>query len=224
MDAVAWPREMCARLLWGYGSGSGSGCGRRGCDQDEGGLAFEASVGGGAPHDAACLGAAAYSEVHGDIDDHADLPLVGNTASGEGVLIGVGGALDAAHSDRQGRVGERGSLAHSGGGVGWTEQGDQGCFEGGGMLMVALCTVEDQMHGGSRSCFRAMFDLRDVAFDECAEAKVATVAGPRSYHTCLNAGSDFGAGDVERHGEVGEERLNGWSGCRLRVRGGREAQ
>jgi hypothetical protein len=210
--------------------GCGSGCGsgrrrrRRGCDQDEGCLAFKASVGGGAPHDAASLGAAADGEVHGDVDDHADLPLVGDAASGEGVLIGSGRALDAAHADGQGRVGEGRSLAHACGGVGWTEKGDQGCREGGGVLMVALCTVEDEMHCGSGSRLGSAFDLSDVTCDECAEAKVATVAGPCRDHSCLNVRSDFGAGDVERHGEIGEERLNGWSSRGLRVRGGRTAE
>jgi hypothetical protein len=131
-------------------------------------------------------------------------------------LIGICCALDTAQAgaraDCQGYVGERGSLAHTvGRGVGWAEEGDEGGEKRGVGLVVALGVIEDETQGGPGDGFGAVHHLRDVSFDEGAEAEVAAVGAPGSDDACLEVGADFGVGDVERQGEVCEEWLGGWS-------------
>ena len=156
----------------------------------------------------------------------------GKGAADGDILIDGGGGLDAAESGgwrgsnggsggghgacKRGLIGEGRGLAHSWWCVGWTEEGDEGCVEGGIALAVTFCGIEHEMECGTRGGFGAALDLRDVTFDESAESEDAAGAGPRGDYSCLDFGSNLGAGDVEWQGEVGEKRLGWWGGRRLR--------
>jgi len=158
--------------------------------------------------------------------------LGGKGAADGDILIDGGGGLDAAESGgwrgsnggsggghgacKRGLIGEGRGLAHSWWCVGWTEEGDEGCVEGGIALAVTFCGIEHEMECGTRGGFGAALDLRDVTFDESAESEDAAGAGPRGDYSCLYFGSNLGAGDVEWQGEVGEKRLGWWGGRRLR--------